>query len=176
MYILSQLFGVLGITTLFLSVQYNNKKQILGFQILANLFYAIQYLFLNAIPAALMSFVSLLRCIVFFTFERKNKKVPIYVLVIFILLIIVFAIFLNYGIIGFFPVVCTLLYTIGIWQKNLNFFRIITLITACFWIGYNLFVSAYSSLIGNVFEVLTSLIAIYRFNLKESENKKERGQ
>lgn len=174
MYILAQVFGTLGIITLFFSVQYNSKKQILGFQIAANLFYAIQYLFLNAIPAAVMSIVSLLRCIVFFLFEKKNKKIPAYVLAIFIALIIVLAKFLNYGVMGFFPIICTLLYTIGIWQKNLNIFRIITLITACIWIGYNVFVGAYPSLIGNSFEVLTSLIAIYRFNLNESDNKKRK--
>ena len=174
MYILAQIFGMFGIITLFLSVQFNSKKQILGFQIAANLFYAIQYLVLNAITASVMSFVSVLRCIAFFVFEKKNKKVPVYVLVIFIALIIILAKVLNYGIMGFFPVVCTLLYTIGIWQKNLNIFRIITLLTACIWIGYNIFVGAYPSLIGNVFEVLTSLIAIYRFNLNESEIKKER--
>lgn len=174
MYILAQLCGTLGIITLFFSVQFDSKKQILGFQIAANLFYAIQYLFLNAIPAALMSVVSLLRCIVFFIFEKKNKKVPIYILAVFLTLIIILAKFLNYGMMGFFPVVGTLLYTIGIWQKNLNIFRIITLLTACIWIGYNIFVGAYPSLIGNVFEVLTSLIAIYRFNLSESDNKKRK--
>lgn len=117
-----------------------------------------------------MSFVSVLRCIAFFIFEKKNKKVPVYILVIFIALIIILAKFLNYGIMGFFPVVCTLLYTIGIWQKNLNIF----LITACIRLGFNIFVGAYSSLIGNVFEVLTSLIAIYRFNLSENDNKKRK--
>jgi hypothetical protein len=121
-----------------------------------------------------MSFVSVLRCIVFFIFEKKNKKVPIYILVVFLALIIILAKFLNYGIMGFLLVVCTLLYTIGIWQRNLNVFRIITLITACIWIGFNIFVGAYSSLIGNVFEVLTSLIAIYKFNLNDNEIKKER--
>ena len=66
MYILAQIFGMFGIITLFLSVQFNSKKQILGFQIAANLFYAIQYLVLNAITASVMSFVSVLRCIAFF--------------------------------------------------------------------------------------------------------------
>lgn len=174
MYILAQIFGIFGIITLFLSVQFNSKKQILRFQTAANLFYAIQYLLLNAITASLMSFVSVFRCIVFFIFEKKNKKVPIYILVVFLALIIILAKFLNYGIMGFLPVVCTLLYTIGIWQRNLNVFRIITLITACIWVGYNVFVGAYPSLIGNVFEILTALIAIYRFNLSESDNKKRK--
>lgn len=174
MFILAQILGSIGIITLFISVQYNSKKQILAFQISANIFYGLQYLCLGAIPAMLMSVVALFRCIVFFAFENKNKKLPIYVLILILALIIITSMFLNYGVMGLFPVICTLLYTIGIWQKNLNVFRIITLITACIWIGYNLFVGAYPSLIGNIFEVITSLIAIYRFNLNESRNKKEK--
>lgn len=174
MFILAQILGSIGIITLFISIQYNGKKQILEFQVASNIFYGLQYLCLNAISAMLMSIVSLVRYVIFFVFENKNKKVPIYVLVVILALIIVTSVFLNYGVMELFPVLCTLLYTIGIWQKNLNVFRIITLITACIWIGYNVFVGAYPSLIGNIFEVITSLIAIYRFNLNESRNKKEK--
>lgn len=175
MYILAQILGIIGIISLSISMQYNKKKQILVFKIAANTFYGLQYLCLNAMPAMLMSIVSLVRCVIFFAFENKNKKVPIYVLLIILALIIVTPIFLNYGVMGFFPLIGTLIYTIGTWQKNLNVFRIITLITACIWIGYNVFVGAYSSLIGNVFEVITSLIAIYRFNLND-DKKKKRGK
>ena len=58
MYILAQILGSIGIITLFISVQYNSKRQILAFQIAANLFYGLQYLCLGAIPAMLMSIVA----------------------------------------------------------------------------------------------------------------------
>lgn len=171
MQIVAQVLGALGIISMILSVQFNSKKQVLGFQIAANSLFAFQYLCLNAISAVVMSFVAALRCIVFFLFENKGKKVPIWVLGLFLLLIIVLFIFFKHGIIGVFPLICTFIYTIGIWQKNLNVFRVITLITASLWIGYNVYYHAYPSLVGNVFEVITSLIAIYRFNLDDTRKK-----
>ncbi len=174
MYIIAQVLGIVGVISLFLSILYNNKKQIVILQIISSLFYGLEYLFLNAIPAMIMSFISLLRCIIFYLFERKNKKVPVIVLIIIILAIILIAKFLNYGVMGYFPIICTLLYTIGIWQKNLNLFRIITLIVSCIWIGYNIYVGAYPSLIENIVEIITSLTAIYKFNL--DDKKKKRGK
>lgn len=171
MQIVAQVLGTLGIVSMVLSVQFNSKKQVLGFQIAANSLFAFQYLCLNAISAVVMSFVAALRCIVFFVFENKGKKVPIWVLGIFLVLITVLFVFLKRGVIGVFPLVCTFIYTIGIWQKNLNVFRVITLITASLWIGYNVYYHAYPSLVGNIFEVITSLIAIYRFNLDDTRKK-----
>ena len=88
MYIIAQVLGIVGVISLFLSILYNNKKQIVILQIISSLFYGLEYLFLNAIPAMIMSFISLLRCIIFYLFERKNKKVPVIVLIIIILAII----------------------------------------------------------------------------------------
>ena len=151
MQIVAQVLGALGIISMVLSVQFNSKKQVLGFQIAANSLFAFQYLCLNAISAVVMSFVAVLRCVVFFVFENKGKKVPIWVLGIFLVLITVLFVFLKSG--------------------NLNVFRVITLITASLWIGYNVYYHAYPSLVGNIFEVLTSLIAIYRFNLDDTRKK-----
>ena len=106
--------------------------------------------------------------------EKKYKKVPLFILVVFLASIIVAASVMKYGIMQVFPVICTFIYTIGIWQKNTNIQRIVTLFTSCILIGYNVYVSAYSSLVWNIFEIITSLIAIYNINLNEKKSKKRR--
>ena len=74
MQIVAQVLGALGIISMVLSVQFNSKKQVLGFQIAANSLFAFQYLCLNAISAVVMSFVAVLRCVVFFVFENKSDS------------------------------------------------------------------------------------------------------
>ena len=115
-----------------------------------------------------------IRCIVFFYIEKKYKKVPFFVLVLFLISIIAAANIMKYGIMEGFPVICTFIYTIGIWQKNTNIRRIIMLFISCILVGYNVYVSAYSLLFLNIFEIITSLIAIYNINLNDKKTKKRR--
>lgn len=62
---IAQLFGLLGLSFLMISIQYDNKKTVLFFQMFANVFYSIQYILLNSMSAVLMNLVSLIRSVVF---------------------------------------------------------------------------------------------------------------
>ena len=174
MYILSQVLGVAGIISMLASIAFDTKKKLPFFEMLSITLFSFQYFILKAIPAVIMLIILFFRCIVFFYIEKKYKKVPFFVLLVFLASIIVAASVMKYGIMEGFPVICTFIYTIGIWQKNTNIQRIVTLFTSCILIGYNVYVSAYSSLVWNIFEIITSLIAIYNINLNDKKTKKGR--
>ena len=174
MYILSQVLGVAGIISMLASIAFDTKKKLPFFEMLSITLFSFQYFILKAIPAVIMLIILFFRCIVFFYIEKKYKKVPFFVLLVFLALIIVAASIMKYGIMEGFPVICTFIYTIGIWQKNTNIQRIVTLFISCVLIGYNVYVRAYSLLIWNVFEIITSLIAIYNINLNDKKTKKRR--
>lgn len=174
MYILSQVLGVAGIISMLASIAFDTKKKLPFFEMLSITLFSFQYFILKAIPAVIMLIILFFRCIVFFYIEKKYKKVPFFVLLVFLASIIVAASIMKYGIMEAFPVICTFMYTIGIWQKNTNIQRIVTLFISCILIGYNVYVRAYSLLIWNVFEIITSLIAIYNINLNDKKTKKGR--
>ena len=58
MFYLGQLFGVIALVVLMISFQKNDKKTLLKYQILSSLFFAIQYLCLNAISGCLMNLIA----------------------------------------------------------------------------------------------------------------------
>lgn len=168
MNILANILGVIGIFFLVVSVQCNKKSSILIFQIFANIFYGLQYLTLGAFSAGVMSIVSLLRCLIFYSYDRKGKLVPLWLFLI-LALSIIFPIFFTYdGILSLFPIVATLVYSYATWQKNLSLFRKLVLSVSILWIIYNFCVGAYISVIGSVFEFVSSIIAIYRLDVKGS--------
>lgn len=174
MYILSQVLGVAGIISMLASIAFDTRKKLPVFEILAIILFGLQYFILKAIPAVIMLIILFLRCIVFFYIEKKYKKVPFFILLVFLASIIVAASIMKYGIMEGFPVISTFIYTIGIWQKNTNIQRIVTLFISCILIGYNVYVRAYSLLIWNIFEIIASLIAIYNINLNDKKTKKGR--
>ena len=167
MNVLAQIFGIIGLIFLVISIQNNKKKIVLLFQIVSNMFYGLQYIVLNSLSAGMMSFISLIRCIIYYLYNRNNKIIPKNILILFIIIIISTLLFTYNGLFSIIPILATILYTYGTWTDNLKLFRYIAIIAAILWIVFNFYVGAYVAFIGSIFELLSGLLAIYRFDIRK---------
>ena len=161
--ILAQLIGLCAVVFFISSIQLKEKTKILFFQLVANIFYFIQYILLGVYVAAFMNLLTIWRCFVFKKYDEQNKTIPLKYLIIFVSLIIVFGIFNYNGILSIIPPVITIIYGISSYQKNTEIIRLTFLLCAFIWIFYNFSVGAYTALIGNGFEVISGVIALIRF-------------
>ncbi|MGN1297973.1 MAG: YgjV family protein [Clostridia bacterium] len=75
------------------------------------------------------------------------------------------------NIFSIFPVLLSILYTYGVWQSNLKTYRVISVVGAIAWMIYNSVVGAYASVIGNVFQCITAIIAIIRLDIIKIEKR-----
>ena len=166
--VFAHIFGIIGIFFLVVSVQCNKKSSILVFQIFANLFYGLQYLTLGAFSAGAMSIVSLLRCLVFYYYDSKKSIVPIWMFLILASTVVAPIFFTYDDLLSLLPIIATLVYSYAVWQKNLSLFRKLVMSVSSLWVVYNFAVGAYISVIGSVFEFVSSIIAIYRLDVKGS--------
>lgn len=163
MFILSLVFGMFAIMFWLFSVQKKEKKDILSFQLIANILYAMQYIFLGAFSAASMNITSALRCGTFYMYESKKEEIPRYLLIIFILIILICG-FLTYnGFLSLIPIIITIFYTYSAWKKNTNWIRYVFIFAALVWIYYNLSTGAYISVVGNILEIISGVISLVRF-------------
>lgn len=163
MFYLAQAFGVVALIILILSFQKNKKEILLKYQIFSSLFFALQYLCLNAITGFLMNIMTMIRNIVF---KKYENKVPVGYLIITILLMVLLSVFSYNGIISVLPTIAVILYSIAVWQKNLTITRIVEVISCTLFIIYNINVLAISGLISTIIELIFALVAIYRFDIK----------
>ena len=174
MKIIAFVIGIIAFVFFVLSVQQNDKSKLLKFQIIANCLYSIQYLLLGVYIAALMNLISVGRLSSFYKYDKDKKDIPLYTLLIFVFLIAlvgfveydksivgIFAIFIN-----LLPVIITLLYTVSTWKSNMEVIRYVFTLSAIFWIIYNFSVGAYGSLLGNIFELSSGIVAIMRYTKK----------
>lgn len=167
MVLLGQIFGFIGLLFVLISVQNNKKNLILFYQIFGNIFYGLQYFTLSLFSAGFMSCVSLLRCLVFYYYEKvENKRTPLYWLIILTVIPVILSLFTYNGIISLIPIICTILYTYAIWQTNLKRFRYIVTSSGIGWIFYNGIGGAYVGVISAIFEFINGLIAIIRFDIR----------
>lgn len=166
---IAQIFGFFALILLVLSYQNTKKEKFLLIQIFANIFFGLQYLSLKAFSAFCSSIISLIRTLIFFKYEKKDKRTPLLILIIILVVISIFGALTYEGIYSLIPIVITLAYSYGTWQKKLKLTYTIGIFAAILWIYYNFLVGAYIAIIGSIFELLASisgLIKLTRFNKK----------
>lgn len=163
MKLIAQIIGIIAICLWLISLQCKKKKDILVFQIIASLFYSLQYFCLFAFSAGLIDFTSAIRNIVFYFEEKKKNKISKLTLVIFITLAIFIGTLTFYSWVSLLPIIASLIYIYGLWQDNLKVTRITLILSDIIWLIHNFFVGAYVCCIGNVLQIIFGIVALVRF-------------
>ena len=162
MNILPHIFGALALGTWVSSVQVKKKSNILILQFWANVFYALQYFLLGFFSTGLMNLVSVFRCFTFSLNARKNKENPLWLLILLLSIIIIFALIYCKTLLSLIPILATFLYTISTWQNDTKYLVYIFILCAILFLIYNYLIGAYISLIGNLFEIISGIVSIIR--------------
>ena len=165
MFIFAQILGAIALFILVLSFQKNEKQSLLKYQIGSSLFFAAQYLCLQAYSGCLINIACIIRNILFRKYT--GKRIPIYYLLFIICIMIVLSLFSYVGPISLLPCIACILYSCSLWQDNLKVTRIVEVISCSLYIIYNIKVLAYVGLISTIIELISALIAIYRFDIKK---------
>lgn len=162
MNLIAQIFGLLALICMFFSYQQIERKKFLVVQGMSTILYSIQYILLNAYSAVGSNIISVLRTIIAYFFEKKNKKMPFLLIVVIEILIIIIGIYTYDNIYSLIPIAIALLYTYGVCQKKLTITYSIGIIVGLLWVIYNYIVGAYISIIGSVFEFASALLGLIR--------------
>lgn len=163
--------SVLSIFLFVASVQFKKKKDILLVQAFASMSYFIVYFILGAYSGCAIELIEQIKDFVFYFFERKNKIIPVALLILFVGLLITASIVTYDGIISLLPLIINLSYFISSYLKNPKYIRIVMLICGFIWLAYNLLIGAYIIIIGNVLEIVSAIISLIRYKDKKTNLK-----
>ena len=170
-YYIAQFFGILALIALFMSYQNKEKKKFLIVQIFANIFYALQYIFLKAYSGFGSSAISTVKTIAFYNYEKKESKIPLIVLISFEIAFVIAGIITFEGLYSLIPIVIHCVYTLGTWFKDLKVTYSIAICTSILWVIYSLIVGAHVSIISNVIELFGGIFGLKRILAERKENK-----
>lgn len=163
--ILGNILSLLAVLCMAVSVVVKSKKKLIGWQILDTLFFIASTLILRSYSAVVTNTLSLIRNI--FAYKgRLSKKLTW----LFCFLSVTIGLYLNNrGIIGWFPVIATLQYTICLYvTKNEQQMRYALAFNLLFWIVHDFYIQSYPSAINNVFLCFWSLYQAWK-NRKPKE-------
>lgn len=158
MNVYAQIFGAIAVIIMFLSYLKITKAKYLFVQ-----YFLRDTIFLvGALSATGICIITIVKSIVFYNYESKNKDIPIWSLIVFELITIIFGVYIFTDFTSVLPIVISCLYTYGTWQKKLPITYSIGTFASVVWIFYNFIVGAYVAIIGNMAEFIASLIGLYK--------------
>lgn len=166
MNILTIIYYIVSIASIFLyvmSVQFKDKKNILITQIFASLCYLTVYIYKGAWSGVSIEVLEELKDVVFIDYEKKNKKIPILILFLFLSLLVIFSVIFYDGIFSLLPLVINVFLFVSTYFKNPKYIRYIMLLCGILWGVYNFYLGAYIILIGNGLEVISAIYSIYKY-------------
>lgn len=163
MFYIAQLIGLIGLIIVICSFQKNDKKTLLNYQIISTIFFGIQYILLKATSGFFMNITMCIRNLIFTRYDNKVPK--IYITIIIIIMIALSLLSYN-GPISLLPCIGSTIYTITLANSSLKSTRIANSITCILYIIYNIKVYAIAGIISATLELLSTLVAIYKFDIK----------
>jgi len=165
---LAHILGILAVIAFLLSFQFKKRRSILTVNIISRLLYILQYIFLGALEGAVLDFMGFVFS--FFAgykekeFVTKHLKI---IMVINILILVAVGLALYENVFSLFAILGIVLEVVALWLTKEKNIRIVSLISAPFWLTYNLANAAYSSVLGNVLAMVSIIIAMVRLDFRK---------
>lgn len=170
----AQVIGVIALIAAFISFQQTKRKKFLFFQIIASLSYALHYLLLNALSGVATGLISISKNLIFYKYEKQNKKINVFIFITLQILVIICGIITYNGLISLLPILTTLISTYGSWQKDLKKTYTFVMFNSILWVIYNFFVGGYVLIINSVIELIGGIIGFVKVSNKRKKEKSKK--
>ncbi len=173
-YILSQIFTVITYGLLGATYYAKDRRNILIINFLSIIANGVAYLLLSAWSGLAMCVVALIRNIIFLVDEKKNgkrdkiNKTDVIILIILYAISIISAIFTYEGFLSLLSVIATMLYTLSVWQKKTNIYKLLGIPIGVLWIAYNVYVM---SIFGTILETVLLICSTTGYFLEVKKRK-----
>lgn len=142
-----------------------NKKKFIYVQSIQIFLSVISNLVLNGITGAIINFISFIRNVLCY----KNKLGLIAKIIITIISIVLCVLFNNLGIIGYLPLISTIIYLWLMNEKDIIKFKYIVIITIGLWIVYDFTIKSYTAAIFDILYVVTNTISVIQIKRRRKK-------
>ncbi len=154
---------------------FNNKRNYLILQLVGNAFLSLSYLLMGAYFTMVSVGIGIGRGLICYSYEKRNKKVPVYMIMALCFVTILSYIIINYVILSgnsspwdVLYLFASCMYAITFAIRNIKLMRYLVLIPHMSAIAYNLLVGApISSAISYGIEFVITVVAIIKFRIQE---------
>ncbi len=165
-YLVIQILGIFALLVESLSYWFKTKKKMLFIQIIADIFFILHYLFLDAVVGCAMCIVALMREILFYF--SKNKKQEQIICKFIILMCFALGIFTYKTFLGVFPIAAAITYTYTLTMAS-KWIVMGGIINYSYWLLYDIISGSIAGIINDLFVIVSNTISLIKRRLEEKK-------
>ena len=162
--ILPQIIGLLAVALFLLSYQMKKRRGIIITNVVSRVLYILQYLLLGAFSGAALDILGTVSSVVaerkHTSFIKKHLRLIFLSVNISIIAVGLVIAVINKSLLDIFPIIGVLLHTSAFWISDEKIIRRVSLAGSPFWFIYNFLSRAYGSALGDIFTMVSIVIAI----------------
>ena len=168
--IIPQIIGIIAVITYLSSYQIKHRKGIIISNVISRVLYILQYLLLGAFSGAVLDVLGAVASVLAERSDRpfikKHRRTVIIASNVAIVGAGLAVCIISKNPLDLLPIVGVVLQVGAFWFSDERKIRIVSLIGTPFWFIYNLASRAYGSSIGDVFTMLSIIIAMIKYRKK----------
>lgn len=166
MFICAQLIGVLVFIFTLVGSSKLTAKEVLKYNALTNFLAIIQYVLLGAYSGAICSFVAGIRDIIF---TKYKKKIPLYILLIYIALVILINYSFIHNVFDIIPVINIIVFAIALWSKEIMSIKIVGIYTCVSGVIYDFKERAFAAVVKELIDGFVGLRSLLILKKKKKD-------
>ena len=159
-FILAQVFGLIALILMVVSLQKHSYKDLLRMQLVANALCIAQYLCLWSLSGLFTSIVTTARNFVFTRY--KKRRPPLIWLLLTLAILIGLGVWLYAGPMTLLPIAAGIIYSVAMWRGKLTMIRWADIISCTLYIIYNFSVGAYVGIVVSLVEMSGAAFALLK--------------
>ncbi|MBE5758154.1 MAG: YgjV family protein [Clostridiales bacterium] len=161
-FIIAQIFGLIALLSSIIAICQKTRNKYIVFNIIQNVFSAVQYLLLTKSIACYLCILSILRLFVYSFRNRFNKYLNVFILIFFLTANILVSVISYSNIFDLIPIIASTLVCYTVWQNNLFIIRLGVLISKIMWGIFATISLAYFSILMDIFLIIWTLYVIFK--------------
>ena len=161
------LIGILAMLSILLSIQMKTKDKYLILQIIGALFFATYFFKLGGYSGTLTNSILAFQAITALIYLKQAKEVPKIIIGALLTITLLSGFYIVNSWIDLLPLLIAVTALVIFLQNSEKRIRYLSLLLAL-WIPYAIYFDAHFSLITSIFFLISTLIAIYRYDLKKT--------
>lgn len=168
--IVSWLFGLGAMLSLFLIYQQKDRKKLIIFKLCADVCWATHYLCIFAPGGMIPNLVGIFRELVFVNREEKKWANKVFWPIFFIIINLTLGIITANRPINLLPITASVFVSLSLWLKNPTLTKIMSVPVSAAFLIYDVFVGSYIGIVNESLAICSIIISFIKSKLERKED------
>ncbi len=164
------IFSILAFIALIISICIKERKKSLVVQSMNCICEAFYDFTISAFTGAILSIINFIRTCLFINKDKFSKKIYVFILIIFELLIVINCAFTWGGLISLLPTIGSMIRAYCLWQSNMKLVRISGITTGILYGSYYIYYHSWFMVLGDVILLITGIYALWKNDIRRRDN------